>query len=56
LQEQHRSTDPLQKTFGALMLGYAAGEVIPMGRDNATRYGVRLHSVDDYAAQFAAKR
>jgi NADH dehydrogenase len=56
LQEQHRSSDPLQKTFGALMLGYAGGDVIPTARDNATRYGVRLHSVDDYAAQFAAKR
>src|SRR5262249_52950599 len=25
LEEQHRSTDPLQKTFAALMIGYAKG-------------------------------
>ncbi|HYL11472.1 MAG TPA: NmrA family NAD(P)-binding protein [Terriglobales bacterium] len=55
LQEQHRSTDPLQKSFAALMLGYAGGDVIPMSRDNATRYGVRLHSVEEFAAQCAAK-
>lgn len=55
LREQHRSNDPLQKSFAALMLGYAGGDVIPMSRDNATRYGVRLHSVAEFAAQFAGK-
>jgi len=55
LQEQHRSGEPLQKTVGTLLLGYVAGDVIPTGRDNAARYRVRLHSVDDYAAQSAAK-
>jgi NADH dehydrogenase len=54
LQEQHHSTDPLQKSFAALMLGYAGGDVIPTSRDNATRYGVRLHSVQEFAARVAA--
>jgi len=49
LEEQHRSSDPLQKTFAALMLGYAKGDVIPGSRANAERYGIRLHSVADYA-------
>ncbi len=52
LEEQHRSSDPLQKTFAALMLGYAKGDVIPESRGNAERYGIRLHSVADYARTF----
>jgi uncharacterized protein YbjT (DUF2867 family) len=50
LEEQHRSTDPLQKTFAALMLGYAKGDAIPGSLDTAHTYGVTLHSVSDYAA------
>jgi uncharacterized protein YbjT (DUF2867 family) len=51
LQEQYRSaSDPLQKTFGALMLGYANGDVIKDAQENAGRYGVQLRSVADYAA------
>ena len=52
LEEQHRSDDPLQKTFAALMIGYAKGDVIPGSLDTARRYGVTLHSVSDYAATF----
>jgi uncharacterized protein YbjT (DUF2867 family) len=52
LQAQHKSTDPLQRTFAALTLGYAQGDVIPKSRVNAERYGVRLRSVSDYAASF----
>jgi uncharacterized protein YbjT (DUF2867 family) len=52
LEEQHRSTDPLQKTFAALMIGYAKGDVIPDSLETARRYGVRLHTVSDYAATF----
>lgn len=52
LQQQHQSSDPLQKTFAALTLAAAAGDVIPTGRDNALRYGVKLHSVQDYAKSF----
>jgi uncharacterized protein YbjT (DUF2867 family) len=52
LQRQHQSNDPLQKTFAALTLAAAAGDVIPTGRDNALRYGVKLHSVQDHAKSF----
>ncbi len=52
LEAQHRSPDPLQKTFAALMLGCAHGDSIPEARQNAIRYGVPLTSVEDYAASF----
>jgi len=52
LEEQHRSTDPLQKTFSALMIAYARGDVIPGSRETARRYGVTLQSIADYAAKF----
>ena len=52
LEEQHRSNDPLQKTFAALMISYAKGDVIPGSRETARRYGVTLHSVSDHAATF----
>jgi len=50
LEEQHRSTDPLQRTFAALMIGYAKGDAIPGSLETARQYGVTLHSVPDYAA------
>ncbi len=57
LQEQHRSaTDPLQKTFAALMLGYAQGDVMAGAREVAGQYGVRLRSVTEYATGFRAQR
>jgi uncharacterized protein YbjT (DUF2867 family) len=52
LEEQHRSTDPLQKTFAALMIGYAKGDMIAASLETARRYGVRLHTVSEYAATF----
>ncbi|HEV2194356.1 MAG TPA: NmrA family NAD(P)-binding protein [Candidatus Acidoferrum sp.] len=52
LEEQHRSADPLQKTFAALMIGYAKGDAIPGSLETARQYGVTLHSVSDYAATF----
>lgn len=52
LEEQHRSADPLQKTFAALMISYAKGDVIPDSLETARRYGVRLHPVSDHAATF----
>lgn len=52
LEEQHRSSDPLQKTFAALMIAYAKGDAIPGTLETALRYGVKLHSVSDYAATF----
>ena len=50
LEEQQRSVDPLHKTFAALMIGYAKGDVIPNRIETAREYGVTLHSVHDYAA------
>lgn len=52
LEEQHRSSDPLQKTFAALMIAYAKGDAIPGSLETARRVGVTLHSVSDYAAGF----
>src|SRR5215472_3988701 len=52
LNEQYRSADPLQKTFTALMIGYAKGDAIPGSLETARQYGVSLHSVSDYAATF----
>ena len=52
LEEQNRSADPLQKTFAALMMGYAKGDVIPGSLETARQYGVTLHSVSGYAATF----
>jgi uncharacterized protein YbjT (DUF2867 family) len=43
LEDQYASaTDPLQKTFSALMLSCAKGDVIPDAVNNARKYGVRL--------------
>jgi uncharacterized protein YbjT (DUF2867 family) len=50
LEEQHRSLDPLQKTFAALMIGYSRGDAIAGSVETARAYGVKLHSVSDYAA------
>jgi NADH dehydrogenase len=52
LEQQHRSSDPLQKTFAALMISYAKGDEIPGAVETARRYRVRLHSVSEYAATF----
>ena len=52
LEEQHRSMEPLQKTFAALMIGYAKGDVIPDSLETARRYGVRLQTVSNHAATF----
>jgi uncharacterized protein YbjT (DUF2867 family) len=52
LEAQHQSPDPLQKTFAALSIGYARGDVIAEARENAERYGVTLTSLSDYASRF----
>lgn len=50
LRAQHRrATDPLQKSFAALTLGYALGDVIPDSLATADRCGVWLHSLTNYA-------
>jgi uncharacterized protein YbjT (DUF2867 family) len=51
LQEQYSSPDPLQKTFGALMLGYTQGGEVKGARETAKKYGIRLTSVADYASR-----
>ena len=53
LSEQHRSSDPLQKTFAALMLAYAKGDVISGSLETARHYGIKLRPVADYAATFS---
>jgi uncharacterized protein YbjT (DUF2867 family) len=52
LEEQHRSSDALQKTFAALMIAYCKGDVIAGSLETARQYGVTLRSVSDYAAPF----
>ena len=52
LEDQHRSIDPLQKTFAALMIGYAKGDAIPGSLDTSRMYSVTLHSVSGHAATF----
>ena len=56
LRRQHLSTDPLEKTFGALMSAYAEGDVIAGATETAAEYGVALHTVSDYATSVAAHR
>jgi NADH dehydrogenase len=51
LQAQHQSPEPLQKTFGALMLAYAQGDDVQSAVPNAQKYGIRLHSVHEYASR-----
>jgi NADH dehydrogenase len=52
LRAQQASADPLQKTYAALMIGYARGDVIPEAHANAERFGIKLHSVAEYARTF----
>ena len=49
IQQQHSSADPLQKTFGALMLAYSKGDSIEGARELAARYDISLRSVTEYA-------
>ena len=53
LEQQYRAAaDPLQKTFAALTLGYAKGDLISQAQTNAARYHLRLRSLRDFAASF----
>lgn len=50
LRAQHAAaTDGLQKTFAALMIGYAQGDPVAESKTNAARYGIRLRSLEEYA-------
>ena len=44
-QQYATATDPLQKTFGALTLSYAKGDLIPAAQTKAREYGVKLTSL-----------
>jgi uncharacterized protein YbjT (DUF2867 family) len=49
LQSQYAgATDPMQKSFAGLMLGYAAGKTIDM-RETLKAFPIRLTSVEEYA-------
>ena len=53
LQTQHQSAmDPLQKTFGALMLAYAKGDAVKDAAQNAQRFHIKLRPVAEYVLQF----
>jgi uncharacterized protein YbjT (DUF2867 family) len=54
LQAQHQSFDPVQKTFGALMLAYAKGDAVPDAVQNAQRFQIKLRSVGEYASRSSA--
>ena len=47
------SSDPLQESFAALMLGCAKGDVIDM-RETVQVFPVKLHSVTDYARRMVS--
>lgn len=53
LHAQHNSPDPLQKSFGALMLAYSKGDIV----DSATiaqEHGISVHSVTQFASGIGA--
>jgi len=52
LELQHRSSDPLQKTFAALMIAYALGDPVAKARQTADNYGVPLMTIENYAMGF----
>jgi uncharacterized protein YbjT (DUF2867 family) len=56
LRQQHGSSDPLQKTFAALMLACAKGDTISGARKLAEEYGISLQSVPEYVAQLRAQQ
>jgi NADH dehydrogenase len=53
LQAQHASSDPLQKTFGALMLAYSKGDIVAGAVSLAREHAIALRSVAEYASEFA---
>ena len=52
LQAQYQSSDPLEKTFGALTLAYSKGDVVKGAAALARQHGVVLRSVAEYALGF----
>lgn len=56
IRQQHGSSDPLQKTFAALMLAYAEGDIISGARAVAEEYGIQLRAVAEYASHLRAQQ
>jgi uncharacterized protein YbjT (DUF2867 family) len=56
LRQQHGSSDPLQKTFAALMLASAQGDAISGARALAEEYGIPLRSVEEYATHLRSQQ
>lgn len=55
LREQfEQATDPMQKSFASLMLGYSRGDAIDM-QPVIKNFGIHLTSVDDYARSVMPK-
>jgi NADH dehydrogenase len=50
LRTRSVSSDTVERTLAALMLACAKGDVIPESGANASRYGIHLHSVAEYAS------
>jgi uncharacterized protein YbjT (DUF2867 family) len=48
------TTDPLQKSFAALMLGYLHGDAIPMAAVVDT-FGIKLTTIEEYAQRVLGK-
>jgi uncharacterized protein YbjT (DUF2867 family) len=55
IRAQHKSFDPVARTFGALMLAYANGDEISNALETARKYEVQLRTVGEYAASVAAQ-
>jgi len=55
LRAQHQSLDPLQKTFAALMLNYAQGDIVQDAVNSAQAHDIKLASVSDYASGYHAR-
>jgi hypothetical protein len=53
LSQFETATDPMQKSFAALMPGYAHGDAMNMASVVDT-FGIRLGSVNDYARRVLA--
>jgi hypothetical protein len=56
IRAQHKSFEPVARTFGALMLAYADGDVVPDAAATAQRYKVRLRSVAEYASGIVGQK
>jgi hypothetical protein len=52
---QHGSEDVLQKSFAALMLSFAKRDTVAEAVANSEKFGVRLHSVAEYASGFVSQ-